>query len=69
VNGILKRAMENHQPVELIYYGANHKISQRVVRIVYISDTHIKAYCFTKRQLRMFRKENILSCQSKKVTA
>lgn len=69
MNGILKRAMDNHQPVELIYYGANHKLSQRVVRIISISDTHINAYCFTKRQLRIFRKENILSCQSLKVTA
>jgi len=66
MNGILIRGMENQQPIELIYMGADGKLSQRIIRVLSITDTHVKAYCYSKRKLRTFRKENILSGQIKK---
>ena len=67
MNGILIRGLENQQPIELIYMGADGKLSQRIIRVLSITDIHVKAFCYSKRKLRTFRKENILSGQIKKV--
>lgn len=61
MNGILIRAMETRQPIEMIYMGADGKLSQRIVRVLSITDTHVKAFCCTKQKLRTFSKDNILS--------
>ncbi len=59
--GILRNAMENSTPVEMIYMSEKGDISQRVITVNEISKSHIKAFCHTKKQVRIFKIDNILS--------
>ncbi|MCJ7843242.1 WYL domain-containing protein [Lederbergia sp. NSJ-179] len=57
----LKRACESDTPIEIIYMDRNNQISQRTIKVLSISTTSMKAYCYTKRQFRTFKIGNILS--------
>lgn len=59
--GILKNAMENSTPVEMIYMSAGGIITQRIIDVNGISDTTIKAFCHLRKRTRIFKIENILS--------
>ncbi|MGM0903041.1 MAG: hypothetical protein ACQEXB_18330 [Bacillota bacterium] len=61
MNGILKRALESGQVLEMIYISEKGEISQRKVRIMNITPGSFKAYCFLKRQQRTFKISNVLS--------
>lgn len=61
MNKILKLAMENKMPVEMIYMSAGGVISQRIIDVNEISETTIKAFCHLRKRTRAFRIENILS--------
>lgn len=59
--GILKRAVENEEKIQIIYQSKNGELSQRFVTVQEVNDTHAICFCHYKRQRRMFRLENILS--------
>lgn len=61
MKGILLRAVNSKNPVELIYMDRGDQISQRIIRVLAINDHAVKAYCYTRRQFRTFRIDNILS--------
>lgn len=61
VKGILLRAIHNKNPHELIYINNDNQISQRIIKVFAVNDNQIKAYCYTRKQLRTFKLENILS--------
>ncbi|RYM05643.1 hypothetical protein EWH99_05425 [Sporolactobacillus sp. THM7-7] len=47
---------------EIIYLGKHEKgMSQRHVRIIAVTDGYVKAYCYTRRQIRVFKRKNILA--------
>ncbi|MFD2616179.1 hypothetical protein [Terrilactibacillus laevilacticus] len=46
--------------IQLIYLDKKNNISQRTIRVIAVSDSYIKAYCYTKKAQRIFKKENIL---------
>jgi predicted DNA-binding transcriptional regulator YafY len=50
-----------HRPVSLIYMDRKGAISQRVVQVTRVTDEGIQAYCFLRRQPRMFRHDQILA--------
>ncbi|GIN70932.1 hypothetical protein J14TS2_14070 [Bacillus sp. J14TS2] len=62
----LKRACDDKTPIQIIYIDQDNKISQRTIKVLAISQTIIKAYCYTKRQFRTFKISNILSVGSVK---
>lgn len=61
MNGLLKRAVESRQKLEMIYISKEGVISQRVIKVLAVSDVSIKAYCYTKKKYRTFKLTNILS--------
>lgn len=61
MNGIFVRGLETKQPIEIIYSNKSGKLSQRVITVIEITDSHIKAYCHLRHQNRVFKRENILS--------
>lgn len=61
MKSFLKRSLENKTPIQIIYIDDKNKISQRTIKVLAITDTVIKAYCFTKHQFRTFKLSNILS--------
>jgi len=69
MNGLLVRSFEYQQPIEVIYMNSKGQMSQRTIRVLSVTDQYVKSYCYAKRQIRTFRKENILSGQLKKASA
>ena len=61
MNYILKNSMESKTPVEMIYISSSGEISQRVITVYDINKSHVKAFCHTKKQARIFKMVNILS--------
>lgn len=52
--------------VEIIYQARSGALTQRYVRIIEVTETYIKAYCFTRRQIRIFSSIRILAMQKVK---
>lgn len=69
MKGILLRAAANKKPIEMIYMSKDNKISQRVIRVIAVNDSKVKAYCYVKKQYRIFSIDNILSVAQRKVGA
>lgn len=61
VIGLLKRAAGSRQRLELIYINRDNQLSQRTIKVLAVTESTIKAYCYTKRQFRTFALENVLS--------
>lgn len=58
---VLQRVAESKEKVQIMYMDKNGKLSQRIVTIINLNDTHAICYCHYKKQRRMFRLENILA--------
>ena len=61
MNGSLTKSIEDKISIEIIYLNSQGEVSQRVIRVLSATDHHVKAYCYTKNQLRTFKIDNILS--------
>ncbi|WP_053361931.1 hypothetical protein [Bacillus sp. FJAT-27251] len=61
MNGVLQRALEANQPVQLIYLDARSKITQRKVLPREMEGNMLRAHCFLRNQTRLFNTDNILS--------
>lgn len=61
MKSLLKRAAESKQRLEMIYINRDNQLSQRTIKVIAVTDSTLKAYCYTKRQFRTFNLANILS--------
>ncbi|WP_026582114.1 hypothetical protein [Bacillus sp. J33] len=61
MKGLLLRAHESGEQLEIIYHSGSGEISQRVVKILEVQSDSIKAFCLLRKMPRVFRRENILS--------
>ena len=61
MDGLLFRSIEENIPLEMIYLSNNQQISQRKLVVKEVNDEYIRAYCLLRKQVRTFRRENILS--------
>ena len=61
MKGILLRAASDKKPIEMIYMSKDNRISQRTIRVIAVNDSKIKAFCYVKKQYRIFNIDNILS--------
>lgn len=61
MEGLLYRSIEEHIPLEMIYLSENQQLSQRKLIVKEVNDEYIRAYCLLRKQVRTFRRENILS--------
>ncbi|MGG1676544.1 hypothetical protein ACIFOT_12445 [Neobacillus sp. NRS-1170] len=61
MDGLFIRSIEENIPLEMIYLAENHELSQRSLIVKEISDEYIRAYCLLRKQIRTFKRENILS--------
>lgn len=61
MKGILFRSMEERKPVEIIYMSKNNTFTQRKIFIKELRGSTILAYCLTRKQLRIFNLNNIMS--------
>lgn len=61
MDGLLLRSIEENIPLEMIYLSQDQQISQRKLLIKEVNGEYIRAYCLLRKQVRTFRRENILS--------
>ncbi|MEH7250696.1 hypothetical protein V7111_01000 [Neobacillus niacini] len=61
MDGLLLRSIEENFPLEMIYLSSDQHISQRKLLVKEVNDEYIRAYCLLRKQIRTFRRENILS--------
>jgi predicted DNA-binding transcriptional regulator YafY len=58
----LKTSLSGHKVITIIYQK-NEEITQRKIKVLKINDNDIEAYCYLRKQIRHFKKENILATQ------
>lgn len=71
MHGLFIHSMETKQKLEIIYVSVENQFSQRIIRVLDISENKILAYCYSKRQVRAFTISGVLSARaiSKRVGA
>lgn len=57
----LLKALNEKQPLEIIYLSDKQKITQRTIIVNEINPHTIRAYCFLRKQSRLFKINNFLS--------
>ncbi|GIN64381.1 hypothetical protein J27TS8_43740 [Robertmurraya siralis] len=58
---LLTKSLEEQIPVEMIYISSSNQITQRKIIVKEINGSMVRAYCFMRRQTRLFKIEQILS--------
>ncbi|WP_082234584.1 hypothetical protein [Halobacillus massiliensis] len=61
MENLLIKASEEKIKLEMIYMDSQGELSYRVIRTVKNEEEHILGYCYTKKKVRSFRKDSILS--------
>lgn len=60
--GSLTYALEQKEKIMIYYMDSKGKVSQRIIRVVGITDNKVLAYCYYRKQVRSFKMDGILSC-------
>ncbi|MEH7110126.1 hypothetical protein [Bacillus sp. JJ1764] len=61
MDGLFLRSLEEKTPLEMIYLADNQEITQRKLIITEVNVGYIRAYCLLRKQVRTFKRDNILS--------
>lgn len=61
MNKVIQKAAQSRGKVEIIYLSEDRQISRRIIKVLGVTDKHVKAYCYAKKKFRTFMLENILS--------
>jgi predicted DNA-binding transcriptional regulator YafY len=61
MKGILTRAFESGELLEMIYQSDKGEISQRKIKVLKVSTKNIIAFCYLRHKPRLFKLDNILS--------
>lgn len=59
--GVLKRALERRETIQIMYLDRKGNLSHRYVTVHALNDKYAICYCHYKKERRMFKLENILS--------
>jgi predicted DNA-binding transcriptional regulator YafY len=61
MNFLLLESLQKQQPIKIFYVDRHQKVSERIIRVDHVGDKHIRAYCYWRKAIRIFRKDNLLS--------
>lgn len=61
MKGLLMRAAETGEELEMIYQDNKGNISHRKIKVLTVNEDSFRAYCFIRRQQRTFKLNNTLS--------
>lgn len=61
MNVLLRRALETGELLEMIYISEKGEISQRIIKVLAITNGSIRAFCLLRHKQRIFKISNILS--------
>lgn len=66
MNHYFIESINTKKKIEIIYLSQDNKTTQRTIRVIKINEDKILAYCFLKKQVRIFKIENILAAMPSK---
>lgn len=61
MKGLLLNAKENKTPLLMIYMDDKGTVTERFITVKEFDEGYIKAYCHWRKQIRTFKRDNILS--------
>ena len=61
MKGLLKRAVESNEVLEMIYQNNKGEFSHRMIQVIKLDKESFNAYCFTRKQQRTFKLTSVLS--------
>lgn len=61
MKGLILRALETNEILEMIYLSERGEISQRKIKIISFANETVTAFCFMRNKPRVFKLSNILS--------
>lgn len=67
MKGLLDRAIEKGQKVQVIYLSEEGELTQRWVTVWKVTDRYLIGYCHYRKQKRTFTLSNILSAVPEKI--
>jgi predicted DNA-binding transcriptional regulator YafY len=57
----IQRAMMKQQTIRIIYLGGQGQTTMRMIRPLELTESHLKAYCYSRRAPRVFAVDRILA--------
>lgn len=57
---VLKASLTEQKIIVILYLKGN-EVTQRTIKVLKITDDDVQAYCFLRKQVRRFKKNNILA--------
>ncbi|WP_051189010.1 hypothetical protein [Halalkalibacillus halophilus] len=60
-NYLLRRSYEEKMKLDIVYLDQQQEMTQRVVRVVRLEEDYFLAFCFTRKKVRKFHKNNLLA--------
>lgn len=61
MKGQLLKVFERNQLVDMMYLSKSGEITKRRIKVISVSESTFKAYCFVKHASRTFSIDNVLS--------
>lgn len=55
--------MKRGDILEIIYQSKSRVFSQRHIRVIEVGEMYVRAYCYSRRQVRIFSLDRILASQ------
>ncbi|MBP1969116.1 putative DNA-binding transcriptional regulator YafY [Virgibacillus natechei] len=61
MKGLLTRSVESKEKMVIFYIDSRGQVTQRYIRVLQVNDGLILAYCYYRKEVRVFKLDNILS--------
>ncbi|WP_338449007.1 hypothetical protein R4Z09_22755 [Niallia oryzisoli] len=58
---LINKSLTEQIPIEMIYLSEKNQFTQRKIVVKQLDGEYIRAYCFLRRQTRVFKRKNVLS--------
>lgn len=61
MKGLLTRSVESKEKIVIFYIDSRDQVTQRYIRVLQVNDGLTLAYCYYRKEVRVFKLDNILS--------
>lgn len=62
MKGLYLQSKESKAPIMIYYVSESNEITRHIITVLSTTDKSIRAYCHMRKQKRVFKLDNILSC-------
>jgi predicted DNA-binding transcriptional regulator YafY len=62
IDKVLEASAINNRAITIVY-AADNTLTKRNIRVLEIREKEIQVYCYLRKQIRTFKKDNILAAE------